>query len=74
MSDEGQFIRLRLYNVIMGFLHLFQAGAVYILSNDFTLPVTTSFAKYIQETGKLGPVTETVVNPPQLALCLHWVF
>jgi len=48
----------------MGFLHLVQAIAVFILSNEFTLPITTSFVEYMPETGKLGPVTETVVNLP----------
>jgi hypothetical protein len=64
MSYERQFIRLRVYNIIMGFLHLLQAAAVFVLSNDFTLPITTSFVKYIPATGKLGPVTETLVNLP----------
>ena len=64
MSYEHQFVRLRLYNVFMGFLHLAQAAAVFILSNDFTLPITTSFVKYMPEMGKLWPVTETAVNLP----------
>jgi hypothetical protein len=34
------------------------------LSNDFSLPVTTSFLSFVPETGKLGPVTETVVDMP----------
>jgi len=60
MSYESQFVRLRLYNVLMGFLHLLQAVAVFILSSDFWLPITTSFVRYMPETGKLWPVTETV--------------
>ena len=64
MSYERQFVRLRLYNVFMGFLHLAQAVAVFILSNAFTLPITTSFVRYLPETGKLGPVTETAINLP----------
>ena len=64
MSYERQFVRLRLYNVLMGFLHLAQAVAVFILSNDFTLPITTSFVRYMPEMGKLWPVTETTVNLP----------
>jgi len=64
MSYEAQLGKLRLYNGFMGFLHLAQAIAVFVLSNDFTLPITTSLAKYIPETGKLGPVTETLMNLP----------
>ena len=45
-------------------LHLGQAVVIFILSNDFTLPVTTSFLNYIPETGKLGPVTDTIVDLP----------
>jgi hypothetical protein len=64
MSYEVRFVRLRLYNVLMGCLHLGQAVAVFLLSSDFSLPVTTSFLNIIPETGKLGPVTTTVVNLP----------
>ena len=64
MSYEVQFTRLRTYNLFMGFLHLAQAVAIIVLSNDFTLPVTTAFLSLIPETGKLGPVTSTVVNLP----------
>jgi len=43
---------------------LVQAVAVLVMSSDFTLPITTSFLSYIEETGRLGPETETVVNLP----------
>ena len=64
MNYEAQFVRLRIYNVFMGFLHLAQAVAIFILSNDFTLPITTSLLSFIPETGKLWPVTDTVINLP----------
>ncbi len=35
--------RLRLYNLAIGLLHLVQAVAMVLLSNDFSLPVTRSF-------------------------------
>lgn len=35
--------RMRLYNAIVGVVHLVQSIAIFILSNDFTLPVTASF-------------------------------
>lgn len=64
MSYEPQFVRLRTYNALMGFLHLAQAVFIIILSNDFTLPITTSFLTFIPEMGKLWPVTDTVINLP----------
>ncbi len=35
--------RLRLYNVVIGLIHLVQGIAMLALSNDFSLPVTRSF-------------------------------
>ncbi|MCJ7769642.1 MAG: heliorhodopsin HeR [Dehalococcoidales bacterium] len=64
MEQESRFARLRLYNLFMGFLHLAQAVFILILTNDFTLPITTSFVEYMPETGKLGPVTDTLINLP----------
>jgi hypothetical protein len=64
MENEAQFARLRIYNVFMGLLHLAQAVFIYLLSNDFTLPVTTSFLTYNESLGKLWPLTDTLVNLP----------
>jgi len=35
--------RLRRYNLVVGLVHLIQAGVVFALSNDFALPITASF-------------------------------
>ncbi len=35
--------RIRLYNLLVGLVHLAQAIAIFVLSNDFSLPVTASF-------------------------------
>jgi hypothetical protein len=64
MNVEPQFTRLRIYNVFMGFLHLAQAVVIIILSNDFKLPITTSFLTYDEGLGKLWPATDTLVNLP----------
>lgn len=64
MSYKAQFVRLRIYNVVMGFLHLAQGIVIFLFSNDFTLPITTSFLSFIPDTGKLGPITNTVTNLP----------
>lgn len=37
--------KLRRFNLFMGVLHLVQAIAMYVFSNDFTLPVTTAYLK-----------------------------
>jgi hypothetical protein len=64
MSYESQFVKLRVYNVFMGFLHLAQGVVVLLLSNDFSLPITTSFLSFIPETGNLGSVTNTIFDLP----------
>jgi hypothetical protein len=64
MSYESQFTRLRIYNIFMGFLHSIQAIFIIILSNDFTLPITTSFLVYDEGLDKLWPFTEVLVNLP----------
>jgi hypothetical protein len=64
MQDKVSFKRLRIYNVLMGLLHLGQAAAVFFLSNNFTLPITTSFLSYSPEMGKLWPATDILVNLP----------
>jgi hypothetical protein len=48
----------------MGGLHLAQAIAVFVLSNAFLLPITASFLNFIPATGKLGPLTKTIVDSP----------
>lgn len=54
--------KLRKYNIAMGFLHLAQAILMVVLSNDFKLPVTTSFLKFDEATRTLSPNMETVFN------------
>lgn len=48
----------------MGGLHLAQAVAIFILSNDFSLPITTSFLSFTPATGRLTPVTQTIIDLP----------
>jgi hypothetical protein len=67
MSYEPQFDRLRLYNIFMGFLHLVQALLIILLSNDFKLPVTTSFLTYQAGTGRLWPETASWSTCPSVS-------
>jgi hypothetical protein len=64
MDRSSQFARLRRYNAVMGVFHLAQSVVIFALSNDFTLPVTTSFLNFNTETQSLQPTTETVINLP----------
>jgi hypothetical protein len=64
MNSEPRFDRLRIYNLFMGFLHLVQALLIILLSNSFTLPITTSFLTYNRSLGKLWPETSVLVNLP----------
>ena len=64
MPYEVQFSRLRIYNVFMGLLHLVQAVFILILSNDFKLPITTSFVTYNESIGKLWPEIDTLFSLP----------
>lgn len=42
-GDGADVAPLRIWNAVVGLIHLIQAGAVFALSNDFTLPITASF-------------------------------
>ena len=53
MTDD-RLRRLRRFNITMGFVHLAQSVAVFALSTDFALPVTTAFSRF-------DTTTETLV-------------
>lgn len=46
--------RLRIYNLVMGVVHLVQGAAIIVLSNGFSLPVTATFAD-AQPGGPIDP-------------------
>ncbi len=58
----SKFKNLRLYNAIMGIFHLVQSGLMLILSNDFSLPVNTSYLKFDFATQSLQPSPETIAE------------
>jgi len=62
--DSRCFKRLRLFNAIMGFFHLFQAILMIMLSNDYTLPITYSYPEFIEATQSIAPVSETIIEVP----------
>ncbi len=61
-NDVNIFRNLRIFNLIMGFLHTIQGLLMFIISNDFNLPVNTSFVKYSPQLGKLITVPENVFD------------
>ena len=60
-TDDPKFVRLRKFNMAMGFLHLFQGALMLWLSNDYALPVVTNFLAYDEAAG-LYPVTDEIVS------------
>lgn len=46
MKANSLFKNLRIFNLIMGILHFLQAIAMLLLSNDFKLPLTTSYLEF----------------------------
>lgn len=53
---------LKNYNLIMGIFHLVQSILVFVLSNDFKLPVTTSYLEFDAVSMRLLPVLNTIAE------------
>jgi hypothetical protein len=53
------FKRLRIFNGVMGVLHLLQGSLMLLLSNDFTLPLQYTTPVYNEITQSISPVSET---------------
>lgn len=60
--DASDARRLRLYNLVIGLVHLAQVILILILSNDFSLPVTEMFAE--GPPGSDPPAPETIWDLP----------
>lgn len=54
------FGKLRFYNFSMGLLHLAQGVVMYLLSNDFSLPVSTLYLQFDPETTSLSQNLQTL--------------
>ncbi len=53
---------LRLYNIVMGFFHFVQGLLMVFLSNDFTLPINTSYLKFDVTTLSLQPSVNNIYD------------
>ena len=54
----NRFKNLRIYNILMGLFHLIQGILILVLSNDFTLPINTTYLTFNETTYTLEPVLE----------------
>jgi hypothetical protein len=62
MQEEAKFRNLRLWNIAMCILHFIQGVAILILSNDFSVPVTTAYLKFNPAIQQLAPQLNTVTE------------
>jgi hypothetical protein len=62
MSEERKYGRLRTFNAVMGVLHFIQFALMMVLSNDFSLPVTSSYLEFNSATQSLGLTTYTIAD------------
>ena len=51
---------LRMYNIVMGIFHFVQSVLMFFLSNDFSLPVNTSYLKFDVQSLTLQPLLENI--------------
>jgi len=60
--DDKRFKKLRIFNAVMGIIHMIQGFLMLILSNAFTLPLTYMHPEYNEITNTISPVSETFFN------------
>lgn len=61
-TEDNTYSKLRLFNIIMGAVHLIQVFLVLYLSNNFSLPVTIIKPEYNSITNSITPVSETLFS------------
>jgi hypothetical protein len=64
VEEETKFKRLRIFNAVMGCIHLIQVFIVLLLSNDFSLPMTYTTPVFDATTNAITPVSETFTTIP----------
>jgi hypothetical protein len=62
MSDDQKIRRLRIYNYVMGLLHLLQGVVLILLTNSFELPINTTYLKFNPITQLLDSTTINLYN------------
>ena len=61
-ANESTFRRLRYYNFGMGVLHLIQGILMFIISSDFSLPISTLYLQFNVDTTTLTQNLQTIGN------------
>ena len=59
-NEDITFKRFRIFNAIMGGIHLLQVFLILYLSNNFSLPVTFTNPVYNDVTNSITPISETL--------------
>lgn len=57
-----RFAKLRIYNAVMGFFHLIQGLLMLWISNDFSVPIKTSYLSFDIATKSIAPVIKEVTT------------
>ena len=60
--EDGIFKKFRIFNAIMGGIHLLQVLLILHLSNNFSLPITYSTPVYNEVTNSITPISETILT------------
>ena len=63
MPDTAKFRNLRMWNAVLGVLHLAQAIVIFVLSNDFKVPISTTFLSGEGFQTETNTLTEIPVGP-----------
>jgi len=61
-NEEKTFKKLRIFNVVIGGVHLLQVFLILTLSNNFSLPITFTTPVYSTATNTISPVSETLLT------------
>ena len=61
-KEKITFKRLRIFNAVMGGIHLLQVFLILHLSNNFSLPITYTTPVYDAITNSITPVSETLMT------------
>ena len=59
-NEDLTFKKYRIFNAIMGVIHLIQVFLILYLSNTFSLPITITKPVYNEFTNSISPVSETL--------------
>ena len=62
VSERSNLGRIRVYNVFMGLLHLIQGIVVILISNDFSVKITTSYLKFNPADQTLSTATSNIFD------------